>query len=604
MSSQNRTALVLFGSETGNAQDVADEIAKLLERLHFLTQVFEMDSIDVVGLFNWAIRKLYKRLLQLGARDFYPRGESDSQHPEGVDGDFIPWSAGLRAHLLETYDVPAGLSPIPEDVLLTPKWLLDFVNPSLLLQHANRGPYSIPDPQVIPEANLHSNGPEAGKPKDAASDQIQPPDEMLPIPDSIIVTLHRNDRVTPTSHWQDVRWLTFVGPELVEYQPGDVLTVFPKNFPQGVNEIISLMGWTTVADEPICFIATTPSSDRRDENPPIRHLLPAPDLTLRKLLTHHLDISAIPRRSFFSLIAHFTDDPFQKERLLEFTKTEYLDELHDYTTRPRRSILEVLQEFDTVKVPWRWAGNLFPALKGRQFSIASGGSLKTAGAGPSQTRFDLLVAMVKYRTVIRRVRQGVCSRYLASLPIGTQARVLLRRGGLHVSSAQATKPVIMVAPGTGIAPMRSMLWERLSWKQHAENNKQHPRINGHSTPTMIGKHLLFFGCRNKDSDYFFKREWEQLGSDIDLRVFAAFSRDQRAKVYVQDLIREQAELVHHFLHDQLGLIYICGSSGKMPQAVREALIEVFQSRGSLDRASAEAYLLKMEKDGRYQQETW
>ena len=411
-------------------------------------------------------------------------------------------------------------------MLLTPKWLLDFVNPSLLLQHANRGPYSIPDPQVIPEANLHSNGPEAGKPKDAASDQIRPPDEMLPIPDSIIVTLHRNDRVTPTSHWQDVRWLTFVGPELVEYQPGDVLTVFPKNFPQGVNEIISLMGWTTVADEPICFIATTPSSDRRDENPPIRHLLPAPDLTLRKLLTHHLDISAIPRRSFFSLIAHFTDDPFQKERLLEFTKTEYLDELHDYTTRPRRSILEVLQEFDTVKVPWRWAGNLFPALKGRQFSIASGGSLKTAGAGPSQTRFDLLVAMVKYRTVIRRVRQGVCSRYLASLPIGTQARVLLRRGGLHVSSAQATKPVIMVAPGTGIAPMRSMLWERLSWKQHAENNKQHPRINGHSTPTMIGKHLLFFGCRNKDSDYFFKREWEQLGSDIDLRVFAAFSRDQ------------------------------------------------------------------------------
>ena len=94
-------------------------------------------------------------------------------------------------------------------------------------------------------------------------------------------------------------------------------------------------------------------------------------------------------------------------------------------------------------------------------------------------------------------------------------------------------------------------------------------------------------------------------------------------MYVQDLIREQAELVHHFLHDQMGLIYVCGSvmcvqpstntldadtsdssSGKMPQAVREALVDVFQSRGSLDRAGAEAYLLKMEKDGRYQQETW
>ena len=79
---------------------------------------------------------------------------------------------------------------------------------------------------------------------------------------------------------------------------------------------------------------------------------------------------------------------------------------------------------------------------------------------------------------------------------------------------------------------------------------------------------------------------------------------QRQKVYVQDLIRQQSSLIYNALAIQDGIVYICGSSGKMPQAVREALIEGFQNHGAMGREAAEAYLVAMEKSGRYKQETW
>ena len=79
---------------------------------------------------------------------------------------------------------------------------------------------------------------------------------------------------------------------------------------------------------------------------------------------------------------------------------------------------------------------------------------------------------------------------------------------------------------------------------------------------------------------------------------------QRHKVYVQDLVREYGARVWQAIHGEGGLVYVCGSSGKMPQAVREALIETFQNHGNMSREQAEAYLVTLEKSARYKQETW
>ena len=415
------------------------------------------------------------------------------------------------------------------------------------------------------------------------------------------VILERNRRVTPANHWQDVRLLAFSTDEYWTYTPGDILTIYPQNASEDVNQILHLLNWSSIADHPVKFTSTSTHTDK-DQN---THLpttspstqIPSRPLTLRALLTTHLDLNAIPRRSFFALLAHFTTDPFQKARLQEFTQPEYIDELYDYTTRPRRSVLEVFQEFDSLNIPWQWATTVLPVLRGRQFSIASGGQLKH---GPNTSHFELLVAIVRYKTVIKKIRQGVCTRYLAGLTPGTKLRVSLQKGDLGSKGLDLRRPVVMIGPGTGVAPMRSLVWERyqsVCRLAHAENVV--PREN-HAG----GSSVLFFGARRRDADFFFADEWADLEEKLPLQVFTAFSRDQEEKVYVQDVIRQQGRLVYELLCEKDGLVYVCGSSGKMPAAVREALVHAFQHGGGMARAVAEAYLAEMEKEGRYKQETW
>ncbi|KAF1833500.1 riboflavin synthase domain-like protein [Decorospora gaudefroyi] len=629
----SRRALIVYGSETGNAQDVAEETGRIAERLRFETEVAELNAISLKQLlqhqvvliaisttgqgelppnsqkfwkairsarlrpgclqqmrfasfglgdtsypkYNWAHRKLYNRLVQLGAQPICDRGESDEQHPEGLDGSFLPWSTKLRQRLLEAYPLPIGLEPIPDDVLLNPKWVLDFTAHSTAI------------PSVPADSNSNSDG---------ETPDI-PPLDLLNIPAGLTAIVTHNHRVTPTTHWQDVRHINFEIPETHPYSPGDVLTIYPKNFPSDVSQFLECMKWTCVADTPLRFVPSSASTPPATTLP-IRNLPSDSTTTLRQLLTNHLDILSIPRRSFFAQLAHYTSDEFHKARLLEFTDPQYIDELYDYTTRPRRSILEVLQEFESVKIPWQRICSIVPALRGRQFSIAS--AMDPSAEVERKTKIELLIAIVKYKTVIKRLRQGVATRYIASFVPGQEITVTLSRGGLGVSKEELDRPVVMVGPGTGIAPMRSLVYQRKLWREErgtVENDEVQPDGGG------AVKDLLFFGCRNAESDYFFKEEWTRLKAEgVPLEVFTAFSRDQRQKMYVQDLIRQQSALIYDRLASKNGILYICGSSGKMPQAVREALIEGFQEHGKMDREGAEAYLAAMEKGGRYRQETW
>ena len=477
-----------------------------------------------------------------------------------------------------------GSKPIPDEELLEPFWLLSLQDDEPV--------------KTSPGNQEGSHGPRSSTAvsKEAGIAEAPPSDSLI-----VDLRLEENRRLTPESHWQDVRQLTFSTPAKADYLPGDVLAIYPKNATEDVNHIISLMSWSHVADRPLAFrrnpycqipSGSSPSSPSQT--------LATKDMTLRQYLTEHADLNAIPRRYFFTLLAHFTTDDFQKDRLLEFTDPQYVDELYDYTTRPRRSIIEVLQEFDTVKIPWQWAATVLPELRGRQFSIASGGKLKNGDNG--STRFELLVAIVKYRTVIRKLRRGVCTRYLEGLEIGSTLQALLQKGGLRITQADLERPILMIGPGTGVAPIRSLIWQRLAWAE-----KGGKRLVGNadaSQRSLTGENVLFFGCRNEKADYFFKTEWDTLKEDLPLRVFAAFSRDPGNKQYVQHLIRTQSQAVYDIICQKDGIVFVCGSSGKMPQAVREALVAVLETAGPLDRRAAESYVASMERDDRYKQETW
>lgn len=473
------------------------------------------------------------------------------------DATFVPWMKDLRQNIQNRFPLPEGLESIADDVLLPPKWLLATQEDSADLENKMNG-----------------------LPQDSST---------------VTVQLRQNKRLTPLSHWQDVRHLNFSCDTAIDYEPGDVLTIYPKNNEGDVEQLIDLMGWNHMAAKQVTFV-------RKNEHgkaagaPPIK-FLSNHFKDFRTLLMEHLDIAAIPRRSFFAKISNFTNDQTQKERLVEFTNSEYIDELYDYTTRPRRSILEVLQEFDTVKIPWQWAANVIPELRGRQFSIASGGRLKADRTGKAW--FELLVAIVKYKTVIKKMREGVCTKYLANLETGAQLDVTLSKGGLGIDKSHAARPIVMVGPGTGVAPIRSLIWERLRYQQEGQGDSA---TCSNQLPD-VGKNLLIYGCRNESADYFFRDEWDSIQTQIPLEVCPAFSRDQRIKIYVQDILRQRKDEVFNLLHDKDGIVFVCGSSGKMPTAVRTALADVFRDCG-LSQNDAESYLSKMEKEGRYKQETW
>ncbi|KIV90747.1 hypothetical protein PV10_05371 [Exophiala mesophila] len=639
----DRTALVLFGTETGTAQDIAEEISRILQRLHFSTDIVGLDHVKyetlksynltvfavattgqgdfpdnarkfwtsllrrklssttlsginyaLIGLcdssytkFNWAARKLDKRLQQLGANPLLEACEADEQGDESTDGSFLAWSPLLRDAVLSRFPLAPGLQPIPNDVVLPSKWRLQ--------------------PLAVHESN---NEPSRAKP--ASHPALGGLDD-----NTVTVELTLNQRVTPPSHWQDVRFMSLELPEQMTYMPGDALAISPKNLSSDVSTLLDLQRWNEIADDPIQLTATNPRQNGRsslsDHNP----INAREDLTLRVLLSEYLDINAIPRRSFFAAIANHTTNEMHKERLVEFTDPQYLDEYYDYATRPRRSIIEILQEFDSVQLPWEEVINIIPSLRPRQFSIASGGRLKQSDHGG--TKFELLVAIVKYRTVIKRIREGVCTKYLAQLPVGSKLQVSLKTEGrfLTPNDLATNSNHILIGAGTGIAPLRALIHEKTC------------------ESAMSGLNVLFFGCRSHAADYYFHDEWKTLaeaslqgkstphmGSTFE--VIPAFSRDQSAKVYVQNQIRARADLVWTMLREQEATIILCGSSGQMPKAVRQALVDALVEQASLkvdvvegvkgpsgdadepisSPEDAERYLTRLEKLGRFKQETW
>ncbi|TGJ83045.1 hypothetical protein E0Z10_g5711 [Xylaria hypoxylon] len=697
-----RKILILYGSETGNSEESAGDIERLARRLHFQTLLEEMNDVELSDLlqyplvifvvsttgqgelpknarrfwrsllrkrlppnylrqvnfttfglgdssyfqYNWAARKLHKRLEQLGAVECLPRGEADERHEDGIDGTFLPWCLTLRTYLEKVYPLPLGLLPIPPDVQLIPKFTIELVKQDMT---TDTKPEEMPDPDVMGaertsrikktfaerrnaydmnshgqkldrEAALFShvdNDPrrlgslkyehevedrssrehiiarlsdETAKnwpggidildrpnvlrdvptnysiDDSTRSQDESPPASLLPIPGSWHGVVDANIRLTSSSHWQDVRQLSIricgrVGKdsksERLMCEPGDVAIIHPKNFTRDVQALIDLMGWGDVADKP--FYHVRQSADISYKTP--KNCYPVQNSTLRDLLIHNYDITCIPRRTFFTEIAHYTEDTTHRERLREFADPGHSDEFWDYTSRPRRSILEVLGDFESVRIPYQHVPSIFPVIRGREYSIASGGLLLDHDCHPNDTVLDLAVALVKYKTVLRKTRQGLCSRYIASLRPGTAINITFRSNHMPEVILDPCKPLLAIAPGTGIAPIRALFHDReLVAKNH--DSKE------------TAEALLFYGGRNRAADFFFEKEWMDLG----INVVTAFSRDQASKIYVQDRILEHYEKVCKFLRKGCA-ICLCGSSGKMPEAVRFALYDCMVKGG-------------------------
>jgi sulfite reductase alpha subunit-like flavoprotein len=154
-------------------------------------------------------------------------------------------------------------------------------------------------------------------------------------------------------------------------------------------------------------------------------------------------------------------------------------------------------------------------------------------------------------------------------------------------------PLICVGPGTGVAPLRSCLWQRAALAQR-----------GH----VIAPSMLFFGCRYQLKDYLYESEWHTLQQRGILRAAdglqAAFSRDSANKVYVQHLVRASAAQVHGLLQHNSGHVLVSGSADKMPAAVRDAFVDAVQQQAGCDLEQAKRFVLHLTRSRRYAVEAW
>uniref|UniRef100_A0A8D0H573 NADPH-dependent diflavin oxidoreductase 1 n=1 Tax=Sphenodon punctatus TaxID=8508 RepID=A0A8D0H573_SPHPU len=593
-----RKILILFGSQTGTAQDTAERIGREAKRHHFLCRVKALDSYNVANLINellvvfvcattgqgdppdnmknfWRFvfrknlpptslcqmdyavlglgdssypklnfiaKKLHKRLLQLGGSPILPVTLGDDQHDLGPDAEIDPWLQNLWGKILALYPLPPGLGIISPEILLPPKFTLRFL-----------------------DENSSDHGRNQFQQEDVARDI---PTELHPFSARVV----SNQRVTAESHFQDVRLIEFdVTGSGIEYSAGDVVMIQPQNAPEDVQLFCQLLR----LDPDKRFVLRPTESDTA-----LPARLPQP-CTIEHLVSCYLDISCVPRRSFFELLSYFSPNELEREKLQEFSSTQGQEELYAYCNRPRRTTLEVLCDFPhtTCAIPYDYLLDLIPWIRPRAFSITS-----SMLAHPD--RIQILLAVVQYKTVLVKPRRGLCSTWLASLnPQHGDVWVPLwvKRGGMKFPTDLDT-PVVMIGPGTGVAPFRAAIQERVA--QGRKGN------------------YLFFGCRQKSKDFYCQAEWEELVKKGFLTLFTAFSRDQEEKIYVQHRIRDNQRLVWELLNYGNAHVYLAGNAKSMPSAVAEALKSVFQLHGHMSASDAEEYFAGLERSQRFQAETW
>lgn len=214
---------------------------------------------------------------------------------------------------------------------------------------------------------------------------------------------------------------------------------------------------------------------------PVPEYLKKP-LSLRLIAKQLWDLNAVPRPRAFKLLALNCEDELEKEKLLEFSSPEGQEDLFTYANRPRRTILEVLRDFhkSTAKLNIQILFEIFQFIKTRSFSIAS---------CPEHEKLELLVAVVEYKTMLAKSRKGLCSNWMKQLKCGDKIQAVIKKGTFKIpNDEQFTIPIVMVGPGTGLAPFRSLLQQKFYRTKGQSNDLNFP-------------FTLFFGCRGEKLDF-------------------------------------------------------------------------------------------------------
>ncbi|MGW9241233.1 molybdopterin-dependent oxidoreductase [[Kitasatospora] papulosa] len=333
------------------------------------------------------------------------------------------------------------------------------------------------------------------------------------------------------------------------YEAGDALGVEARNCPALVAEWLAVTGLDPEGPVDVSGAGTVP---------------------LGEALHRHLDIARITP-GLLRLVAERTHDRTLKKLLRPDNKGE----LAQYTWG--RQAVDVIAEHSARATAAEWAGAL-TRLRPRLYSISSS-PLTDPGL------VDLTVSVVRYENRHGAVRKGVASTFLADAEAGSPVPVFVQRAPHFRPPADPATPMVMVGPGTGVAPFVGFLDERRALGHRAAN-------------------WLFFGEQRSATDFYYREELDFLRRDGTLtRLDTAFSRDQRAKIYVQDRMREHGAQLWSWLQEGAHF-YVCGDASRMAKDVDRALRDIAVAHGGLQEDAATAYVEQLAADKRYARDVY
>ena len=341
----------------------------------------------------------------------------------------------------------------------------------------------------------------------------------------------------------------------LHYKPGDSLGVFPSNRPSEVEELLQRLGAT--GSEPVTLPRTT-----------------AP-VSLREALTERVALAGPPRKMIVTLAAAATD-PAEKAKLTGLLAPEAKEIVAEFLRE--REFVDLLAEFPSAKLTPQAFIDHLRRLQPRLYSIAS-----SARAYPDEAH--LAVAVVRYETNGRH-RVGVCSSFLGDrVQVGTTPVPVFVSSSHFRPPEDGAKDVIMIGPGTGIAPFRAFVQERV--------------VTG-----ATGRSWLFFGDQHAATDFLYEDEWKEFLAKGQLtRLDTAFSRDQALKIYVQDRMRENGAELWAWIQNGAHF-YVCGDAKRMAKDVDMALHDLIATHGKMLLPDAVEYVKQMKKDHRYQRDVY
>ncbi|MFM5048623.1 assimilatory sulfite reductase (NADPH) flavoprotein subunit [Aeromonas veronii] len=361
-----------------------------------------------------------------------------------------------------------------------------------------------------------------------------------PFPASLSV----NQKITGRDSTKDIRHIEInLADSGLTYQPGDALGVWFDNDAELVNEVLTLTGLS--GDE-----ATAHGS-------------------LRAALSSHFELTRL-HGGFITGLADISDNAALKDLAGDKAQVNALV--------ASAQVVDVLKRFPTALTAEQLVSLLRP-LTPRLYSIASAQS-------EVEEEVHLTVGVVRYPQEDGTVRSGAASSYLADRLIEDgEVRVFVEHNDNFRLPQNPDTPVIMVGPGTGIAPFRAFMQEREA--QGAE-----------------GKNWLFFGNPHFTQDFLYQVEWQRyVKSGLLSKISLAFSRDQANKIYVQDRLREAGLELYQWL-EAGAHFYVCGDANKMAKDVQEALLDVIAEHGHKSREEAEEYLSELRRAKRYQRDVY